>query len=164
MNRKSIYDDAPRKNRKQNAALALSGLIFLFLLIPSAQARQAGLTVDSDLVIPVRDISATATFYPVQINGDIAVFFAVRAPDNSIRIVVDACQACGPAGFRQEGEYFACKSCEQKFHVSVLEKKQGGCNPIPVGDANKVIGADSIVLKKNFLQKVTTSKFAKSRK
>ena len=142
---------------------ALLCLACLCFSPPAAHAGQAAMTVDADLTIPLRDMSATAIFYPVQIDGDIAVFFAVKAPDNTIRVVVDACQTCGPAGFRQEGDYFACKSCDQKFHVDVLEKKKGGCNPIPVGDANKIAGNGSIILKKSFLKKVTTSKFAKNR-
>ena len=161
MNKMSTRLEKGNTLHRFSLSVALLGLTLLILPASAADAGQAEMTVDSDLTIPLRDMSATAIFYPVQIDGNIAVFFAVKAPDNSVRVVVDACQACGSAGFRQEGEYFVCKSCEQKFHVSSLERKKGGCNPIPVGDANKVIGADSITLKKGFLKKVTTSKFAK---
>ncbi len=129
-----------------------------------ARAAQAPIVVDADLAIPLRDLSSTAIFYPVQVNGVVAEFFAVRAPDGTVRIAVDACQACGPAGFTQIGEYFRCTACGQDFHVSVIERRKGGCNPIPVGDRNKRVEADRIVLPLAFLRQVAASRYAKGRR
>lgn len=138
----------------------LLGLL-LTIAAPTASAAHAPMTVDADLNIYLKDMSPTAVFYPVQLNGKVAEFFAVKAPDSTIRIVVNACQACGPAGFVQEGDNFICTSCNQKFHVTSLEKQKGGCNPIPVGDANKKIEPDRIILPVSFMKKVTESRFAK---
>ena len=143
------------------SVFALLGAAFLSFSSVGAYASQAPLTVDSDLVILLKNMSPTAIYYPVQIDGNIAEFFAVRAPDNTIRVVVNACQACGPVGFLQERENFTCRACGQKFHVSTLERRRGGCNPIPVGDQNKKMTADSIILEKDFLRQVTTSRYAK---
>lgn len=142
------------------AALWLAAMV---ALASGAWASQAELTVDSDLVIPMADMTSTAVFYPVQIDRNLAEFFAVRAPDNSVRVVVNACQSCGPAGYDQNRDYFVCRSCGQRFHVSNLERQKGGCNPIPVGEQNKKIEGGNVVLVKDFLRKVTTSRFAKRR-
>ncbi len=148
------------------AAPAFLAALFVAVIAaaPVAQAAQAPVTTDTDLVIPLAAMSSNAVFYPVRLDGDLAEFFAVKAPDGTVRVVVNACQSCGPAGFYQEGEYFTCSACSQQFHVSVLEKRQGGCNPVPVGQANKRIEADRIILPKAFLKKVTTSRFARERR
>ena len=143
----------------------LAAMLFSVLaLAPAARASQAPVTTDADLVIPLADMSSEAVFYPVRIDGNLAEFFAVKAPDGTVRVVVNACQACGPAGFYQRGEYFVCSACNQQFHVTHLEKQQGGCNPLPVGQGNKRVEADRIVLAKDFVKKVTTSRFAKERR
>ncbi len=128
-----------------------------------ARAGQAPVTVDADLVIPLKDMSSTAIFYPVRVNGVLAEFFAVRAPDNTVRVVVNACQSCGPAGFTQIGDYFRCTACGQDFHVTVIEQRRGGCNPIPVGEKNKKLQQDAIVLPLAFLKQVAASRYARGR-
>ncbi len=143
----------------------LTAVLFSVLALGSiARASQAPVTTDADLVIPLADMSSEAVFYPVRIDGNLAEFFAVKAPDGTVRVVVNACQACGPAGFYQRGDYFVCSACNQQFHVTHLEKRQGGCNPLPVGQENKRVEADRIVLTKDFVKKVTTSRFAKERR
>jgi uncharacterized membrane protein len=135
-----------------------------FSFTPDAHAGQAPVVVDSDLVIPLKDMSSTAIFYPVEVGGVIAEFIAVKAPDGSIRVVVNACQSCGPAGFKQNRDNFTCSACGQSFHVTVLEKQRGGCNPIPVGAGNKRIDADNITLPLDFLKQVASSRYAKGRR
>ncbi len=147
---------------RASAPILLRAACFL-AFASAALAGQARSVVDADIVIPLKDMSATAVFYSVEVKGRVAEFFAVKAPDNSVRVVVNACQSCGPAGFAQNGEYFTCTACGQDFHVTVLEKQKGGCNPIPVGDKNKRIEADRIVLPRAFLQQVTASRYAKGR-
>ncbi len=149
--------------RVSGRVLLAAALFSVLASASAARAAQAPVTVDADLAIPLADMSSTAVFYPVRIGGGLAELFAVKAPDGTVRVVVNACQSCGPAGYYQEGEYFVCSACMQRFHVSQLEKRQGGCNPVPVGQANKRIEADRIVLTKEFLKKVTTSPFAKER-
>ncbi len=135
-----------------------------FSFASDVHAAQAAVVVDSDLVIPLKDMSSTAILYPVEVGGVIAEFIAVKAPDNSIRVVVNACQSCGPAGFTQNRDNFTCSACGQNFHVTVLEKQRGGCNPIPVGDKNKRIESDRIVLPLSFLKQVAASRYAKGRR
>lgn len=150
-----------KRNRLGGILLGVLAISILFGSQAQAQAAQAELAVDRDVTIWQRDISATAVFYPFQIGNRRSEVFAVKAPDNTIRVVVNACQTCGPAGYFQEGDNFVCSACMQKFHVTHLEKRQGGCNPLPVGDANKKVGPDRIVLGRDFLKKVTDSKFGK---
>jgi hypothetical protein len=52
----------------------------------------AAAVVDADLVIPVSEISATAKFYPVVIDGTKLEVIAVKAPDGTIRKAFYTCQ------------------------------------------------------------------------
>lgn len=97
-----------------------------------------GETASKDLVIPVAELSGQARYYPVTIEGYRMQLFALVAPDKTVRVVFDACQSCGPAGFRQEKNSMVCTACKQGFEATVLEQQRGGCNPIPVGEKNRI--------------------------
>ena len=153
----------PRRRAARLAGAVLLSALALAAAIPEAGAGQAPLTVDADVNIILADLSATALFYPAQVNGNRAEFIAVRAPDNTYRVVINACQSCGDAGYNQQGENFVCKSCGQSFHVSNLEKQRGGCNPLPIPAKNKQVLADRIVLPREFVGQVAAY-YAKGRR
>jgi hypothetical protein len=74
--------------KRTNILSVLCSLLFLAVLsagalfYPPAPAKAAA---PADLSIPVRDVSATAKFYPVEIDGVKMEVIAVKAPDGSIR-------------------------------------------------------------------------------
>ena len=125
-------------------------LLFAAAAFPAAGGEAA---VDGDLVIAKKDLSNIARFYPVVIEGYTMEIIAVAAPDRTIRVVFNACQACGPAGYRQSGDSVVCKACGNAFKLSVLERQRGGCNPIPVGEKNRRDDGANIVVSREFLKR-----------
>ena len=121
----------------------------LLYLGMSAQAAAPG-----DLVIPVNKVSATAGFYPVEIDGVKLEVIAVRAPDGSIRTAFNTCQICFDSGrgyYKQSGGALVCQNCGSRFAISQIEAVRGGCNPVPILPENKKIEGGSIVISREFL-------------
>ena len=55
---------------------------------------------------------------------------------------LDACQICGAAGYRQEGQNVVCRNCGAAIYIPSIGET-GGCNPIPV--KSSVEGGEVIV-------------------
>lgn len=73
-----------------------------------------------------------ARFYKFEDGGKVVAFFAVKAPDGSIRTAFDACDACyrSKKGYEQQGDKMNCNNCNQKFAINRLgPNATGGCNP-----------------------------------
>ena len=124
---------------------------------PQAPAAAAGIfqvPADQDLVIPVSGISATATFYPVEVDGTTLEVLAVRAPDGSIRTAFNTCQVCYSSGYgyyKQEGDRLVCQNCGNRFGMDQVEVASGGCNPVPIFPENKTVDAENITISRDFL-------------
>ena len=58
-------------------------------------------------------------------------FFAIRRPDGSIAVAVDACQICGAKGYYQHGNQLFCRNCDAPINIASIGAV-GGCNPIPL--------------------------------
>ncbi len=130
-------------------------LSVVFAAFFSVGAVVAGDAIDSDVVIPVKSLSGKARYFSATVEGYPLQLFAVVAPDKTVRVVFNACQACGVAGFNQKGDAMACSACGQAFKLSVLEQQRGGCNPIPVGEKNRSLNASGdIVIGYDFLKQV----------
>jgi hypothetical protein len=109
-----------------------------------------------DLVIQIKDITETATFYPVTVDGVKMEAFAVKAPDGTIRTALNTCQVCYDSGrgyYKQEGDVLVCQNCGNRFRTSDVEKVKGGCNPVPVLEDDKVVTDSTITIPAGFLQK-----------
>ena len=59
-------------------------------------------------MIPVKNISSTAQFYPVDVDGTQMEVLAVKAPDGTIRTAFNTCQVCYDSG---RGYYKAGRRC-----------------------------------------------------
>jgi uncharacterized membrane protein len=121
---------------------------------------------DSDLVIPVSDISENAVFYPVDIEGTRLEVLAVRAPDGTIRTAFNTCQVCYASGrgfYKQQGTVLVCQNCGNRFRMNQVEVRSGGCNPVPIFGANKTVTDSDIVISKEYL-KETKNIFARWRR
>ena len=115
-----------------------------------APAAQSG-----DIVIPVKDVTETATFYPITVDGVKMEALAVKAPDGTIRTALNTCQVCFDSGrgyYKQEGDVLVCQNCGNRFRTSDVEKVKGGCNPVPVLTEDKVVTDDTITIPAEFLQ------------
>ena len=77
-------------------------LAFTALTACASKQKESGSTAKAgkyqndagDLVIPVNEISNTASFYPVTADGTKMEVLAVKAPDGTIRTAFNTCQVC----------------------------------------------------------------------
>ena len=124
-----------------------------------SSTNQIEVTKDSDVVIQVKDITDTATFYPAEINGTALEVIAVKAPDGTIRTAFNTCQVCYSSGrgyYEQEGDKLICQNCGNQFGMGDVEVTKGGCNPVPITPEYKTVGDDTITISKDFLAQATT--------
>lgn len=121
-------------------------------LLAQTQAPSA----QSGIVIPIKDVTGTATFYPITVDGVKMEALAVKAPDGTIRTALNTCQVCYDSGrgyYKQEGDVLVCQNCGNRFRTSDVEKVKGGCNPVPVMEEDKTVTDDTITIPVEFLQK-----------
>ncbi|MDR2753535.1 MAG: DUF2318 domain-containing protein [Oscillospiraceae bacterium] len=121
---------------------------------PAANNEQAAQPGD-DLVIQISDISETAKFYPVTVDGTRMEVVAVKAPDGTIRTAFNTCQVCNgspKAYFEQSGTTLQCQNCGNKFPMDRVEVEAGGCNPVPIFDTDKTVTDESITVSYATLQ------------
>lgn len=109
---------------------------------------------DRDLVIQIAEVTENAVFYPVDIGGTRLEVLAVKAPDGTIRTAFNTCQVCYGSGrgfYKQEGTTLVCQNCGNRFRMSQVEMRSGGCNPVPIFPANKTVTETAITISKEFL-------------
>lgn len=56
--------------------------------------------------------------------------FAIRKPDGSVSVCLDACLVCAPDGYAELGEDLFCLYCGTPIPISTVGQP-GGCNPVP---------------------------------
>jgi hypothetical protein len=111
---------------------------------------------DRDLVIQTAEITQNAVFYPVDVGGTRLEVLAVRAPDGTIRTAFNTCQVCYGSGrgfYKQQGTTLVCQNCGNRFRMSQVEVRSGGCNPVPIFKDNKMVTDTAITIRKEYLQK-----------
>ena len=126
----------------------------------SANATETGdrgttvVAQSADLVIPISEISTTAKFYPVEVDGTKFEVVAVEAPDGTIRTAFNTCEVCYDSGrgyYKQEGDVLVCQNCGNRFKMSRVEIEAGGCNPWPIFPENKTMTDETITISAEFL-------------
>lgn len=91
--------------------------------------------IDGKVVFPASDITGTASFFTVE---DVT-FFVGKNSSGDIVSHMNACQACGPAGFTQVGTAMKCKTCGLEYELDILGvDNPGSCWPFYV--PNSVVG------------------------
>lgn len=108
--------------------------------------------------VPLKELeSGKAVFFePELASGKPVRFFVVRAPDNTYRAALDACEVCFHAkkGYEQEGKDMICRNCGRSFAISDIgPHNEGGCNPVAL---TQKIEGDSLVIKTSELEKGNT--------
>lgn len=114
---------------------------------------------DSDIVIPISDVTETAKFYPAVIKGTKLEVLAVKAPDGTIRTAFNTCQVCYSSGkgyYKQEGDKLVCQNCGNTFGMGDVEVTKGGCNPVPITDEYKKVDNKNITISKDTLAQAST--------
>lgn len=120
----------------------------------SESVKARVIAVGESLTIPTADISGTASFYPVEVDGTAMEVLAVRASDGTIRTAFNTCQSCYTSGrgyYVQEGNDLVCQNCGFHFTPDQVEVQSGGCNPWPIFAENKTVTAESIQIAYDFL-------------
>jgi uncharacterized membrane protein len=110
---------------------------------------------DSDLVIDFAEITENALFFPVDVEGTRLEVLAVKAPDGTVRTAFNTCQVCYASGrgfYKQQGTVLVCQNCGNRFRMSQVGLRSGGCNPVPIGGAYRTETATTITISKNFLK------------
>lgn len=98
---------------------------------------------DGNVVIEIADISETASFVNYDAGGVTVQLIVVKASDGTIRTTFNTCQTCNPAPmayFVQEGDYFICQNCGNRFSRDEIGLEKGGCNPAPVEEKEEEAG------------------------
>ena len=125
--------------------MLLAGILILtFILTACSSGDRSGTSSDrtktaafkdSDVVILRADISDTATFIPVTVDGMNMEVVAVKAPDGTIRTAFNTCQVCYDSGrgyYAQEGDVLVCQNCGNRFEMNQVAVEKGGCNPVGI--------------------------------
>jgi hypothetical protein len=128
----------------------------LFLAVAAGAFAGATVMPNGDLRIPRKEVTAVAKFYPYKAGGVLMEVLALRAPDGTVRTAFNTCQVCYSSGrgyYTQKGDYLVCNNCGNRFLASQVELIKGGCNPVPIGKAEKKEDADFVTIPKAILEK-----------
>lgn len=119
-----------------------------------ANQGNAVISEAGDLIIPINEVTTTATFYPVEVDGTTLEVLAVKASDGTIRTAFNTCQICYSSGrgfYKQSGDNLICQNCGNIFGTSDVEVSRGGCNPVPIFSENKTVDETNITISNEFL-------------
>ncbi|HBB72195.1 MAG TPA: DUF2318 domain-containing protein [Ruminococcus sp.] len=106
--------------------------------------------IKDDLVIPINEVTETAKFYPVTVEGTDMEVFAVRDSEGSIRTAFNTCQSCYTSGngrYAVEGTDLVCQNCGFHFTADqVGANANGGCSPWAISAAERIDSEDTITI------------------
>jgi len=82
--------------------------------------------------IPLSELTDSSLhFYTADVNGTVIRFLVIHKQNGDFATALDACQICGTAGYRQEGQNVICRNCGAAIYIPSIGES-GGCNPIAV--------------------------------
>ncbi|HTZ99577.1 MAG TPA: Fe-S-containing protein [Candidatus Aquilonibacter sp.] len=129
-----------RQRRWSFAAAILCVLVIVSLAADFAYARAMNapqpakeLTAENGQVtIPLSDLTDQSVhFYDADTGGAEIRFMVIHQTNGNYAVALDACEICGWAGYRQQGQNVICRNCGAEIYLPSIGEK-GGCNPIPV--------------------------------
>jgi high-affinity iron transporter len=98
---------------------------------------------DNQVRIPLSELTDSSLhFYTADVNGTVIRFLVIHKQSGDYAVALDACQICGTAGYRQEGQNVICRNCGASIYIPSIGQS-GGCNPI--GVKSHVEGGEVIV-------------------
>jgi high-affinity iron transporter len=106
---------------------------FVYARAMNAPSPATVLIAQSNQVrIPLGDLQdASVHFYTAEVNNSVIRFMVIHQSSGDYATALDACQICGTAGYRQEGQNVVCRNCGATIYLPSVGES-GGCNPIPV--------------------------------
>lgn len=131
-------------------------LILAALLLLSGCGKQetAADPVNTDLVIPVSELSETIRIYPVTVDGLEMEVLAAKDSDGTVRTAFNTCQVCNgsrKAYFAEEGDHVVCQNCGNSFGREDVGVLSGGCNPYPIFAEDRRDSEDSVRISYDYL-------------
>ena len=106
---------------------------------PAEADAQAAVRAGS-LSIPIAELDENAHFYTADVDGVPVEVVAAKLADGSVRTAFNACQVCYDSGrgyFKQEGSELVCQNCGNRYTMDQVGLNAGGCNPVPIGEADR---------------------------
>lgn len=138
-----------------SVVLVLIAATFTIIGVVGKSTKIAGQSANnSDLVIPISEVSETAKYYPYSVDGTDMEIIALKASDGTVRTALNTCQVCYDSGrgyYIQEEDALVCQNCGNRFSADQVEIVKGGCNPVPIMKDNKIEDGTSITISKEFL-------------
>src|SRR6202522_3750375 len=106
---------------------------YVYGKVAAAPAPSKPLIAQDNLVrIPLTDLTDSSLhFYSADVNGSVIRFLVIHKQNGDYATALDACQICGPSGYRQEGQSIICRTCGAAIYIPSIGES-GGCNPIGV--------------------------------
>jgi len=129
-----------RQRRWSFAAAVLCLAVVLSFAAEYAYARSAAapspaqtlVAQNGQVRIPLSELTDSSLhFYTADVNGNVIRFMVIHKQNGDYATALDACQICGRAGYRQEGQNVICRNCAAAIYIPSLGES-GGCNPIAV--------------------------------
>jgi len=117
---------------------------YVYGRVAAAPSPARTLTAQDNLVrIPLSELTDSSLhFYTADDDGSVLRFLVIHKLNGDYAVALDACQICGTAGYRQEGQSVICRNCGAAIYIPSIGQS-GGCNPISV--KSRVEGGEVIV-------------------
>jgi high-affinity iron transporter len=106
---------------------------FVYARAVNAPVRATALVAQNGQVrIPLAQLMDTSLhYYTSEVNQADIRFLLIHKSGGDYAAALDACQICGPVGYRQEGQNVICRNCGAAIYIPSIGQS-GGCNPIAV--------------------------------
>jgi uncharacterized membrane protein len=164
--KRAQFSQSPKAKNKTTFALIAIALVVVavaaYLVISTSNDKPATTTVktdsgagavaQSDIKIPISDLSSKAKFFDYKLADNKQMrFFVLKSSDGVYRAALDACDTCYHAkkGYHQDGDDMICNNCGLHFHSAKINEVQGGCNPVGLP---RTVEGDSLIIKASDLE------------
>src|SRR5438309_3869843 len=141
-----------RRERLWMASVYASSFLFIVMVTAqfvyetsvSAVSPASPVTfVNGKVSIPLPQISGGDLHaFTASENGVNVRFWLYQKTDGKVATVLDACQICGPVGFRKGPNGVICRNCAAPINAQSVGNT-GGCNPIPL---QATVTSDAVVI------------------
>lgn len=130
-----------RKQRRWSFAAATLCLVVMIMFAaefvyarsslgsPSAESLQAQNGQVQIRISTVED--GKLHFFTADVSGTVLRFIVVKKGEGDYVTALDACQICGWAGYKQDGQNVICRNCGSAIYIPSIGQA-GGCNPVAV--------------------------------
>ncbi|MDR1713150.1 MAG: DUF2318 domain-containing protein [Coriobacteriales bacterium] len=111
--------------------------------ITAGESDSAGTAkpANSEAIIPMDEVTTTASFYPASYDGVEMEVLAVRASDGDCLVAFNTCYTCYDSGrgyYVQDGDVLVCQNCGSRFDIDTLAVNTNACSPVLVFDSYRV--------------------------